>query len=329
MVFQLASGGDIMIINADGTGLRKLTTGLDPALSYDGKTVAFTRWQGDQGSVWLINTDGSNERQIAFGLTKAKGAEWSPDGKQVVVNYSHEGRPGPTNQCSSGTHAPSGAYDVHTEIKNGKTFVCYTLPPDEHWTLHAINLADGKAEDLYGGMYSFRPTWDPTKSWRIVSQAGNGLLETSVNKDHYQYLTDQPHDEAPSISPDGRFLAITSNGDGSRYDIFRLNSDGSGRTRLTDMPLWTTAGPDAQNRLAEPGTGLVTRWDSNRLPDQSHGPLGGLDYGRRRFEPAPHVPAGRKQPAQLRAGFCGREDLELAVRSRQTDQALPPKIPGP
>ena len=245
MVFQLASGGDIMIINADGTGLRKLTTGIDPALSYDGKTVAFTRWQGDQGSVWVINTDGSNERQIAAGLTKAKGAEWSPDGKQVVVNYSHEGRPNPTNEC--GGSVPSGAYNVNKTIKNGKPWFCYTLPPDPHWTLHVINLDSGKAEDLYGGMYSFRPTWDPTKSWRIVSQAGNGLLETSVNKDHYQYLTDQPHDEAPSISPDGRFMAITSNGDGSRYDIFRLNSDGSGRTRLTDMPLWTTAGPDAQN----------------------------------------------------------------------------------
>ncbi len=36
LVFQTSSGGDIYIVNANGTGLRKLTTGLDPALSPDG-----------------------------------------------------------------------------------------------------------------------------------------------------------------------------------------------------------------------------------------------------------------------------------------------------
>ena len=36
IVFQTSSGGEIYLINADGTDLRYLTTGLDPALSPDG-----------------------------------------------------------------------------------------------------------------------------------------------------------------------------------------------------------------------------------------------------------------------------------------------------
>ncbi len=249
LVFQTSSGGAIMIIDADGSGLRQLTTGMDPALSWDGKQVAFTRWQGVTGSVWVIDVDGSNVRQVADHLRKAKGAEWSPDGRYIVVNYQHEGWVDPHSECmpySPGTYPPYGAYDFSVEVGAGGALLCFMMPPDEHWSLHTIDLTRGDhGEDLYGGMYAFRPAWDPTKAWRIVCEAGNGLLETSVNGDYKNYLTGVVEDKAPAFSPDGQYIAFTERSNsGSRYDIYRINSDGSGRVRLTDIPLWQTVGPD-------------------------------------------------------------------------------------
>src|SRR5512133_172985 len=58
IVFQSASGGPIYAINADGTNVRHLTDGIDPAISPDGRWVAFTRWDGQSigvsGSLWVI-----------------------------------------------------------------------------------------------------------------------------------------------------------------------------------------------------------------------------------------------------------------------------------
>ncbi len=48
IIFQTLSGGPIYVVDADGSNLRYLTTGMDPALSPDGQWVAFTRWEDTQ-----------------------------------------------------------------------------------------------------------------------------------------------------------------------------------------------------------------------------------------------------------------------------------------
>ena len=59
LVFQVCNGCDIYVINADGSGLRRLTDGMDPAWSPDGKKVAFARWRDPRG-IYVIDEDGSN-----------------------------------------------------------------------------------------------------------------------------------------------------------------------------------------------------------------------------------------------------------------------------
>lgn len=261
LVFQLASGGEIMVINPDGTGLRRLTSGLDPALSPDGQRVAFTRWQGESGSLWTINLDGTQERQI-LGFTKqAKGPAWSPDGRQIGLNFQHEGRLDPKTDCADVLKNPDPAIPwnadvptdqngdprvkIHVDMKDFdvKAMLCWKLPPDPHWGLRVINVADGKFEDVDGGTYAFRPTWDPAQPWRIISDGGMGLVEADITQKTSRRLTEEIGDSAPVFSPAGRFLAVTMD-QGGGTDIYRLNADGSGRTRLSKTPLWVTALPD-------------------------------------------------------------------------------------
>jgi TolB protein len=250
ILIQTSSGGEIMVINPDGSGLRRLTTGIDPVLSPDGQTVAFTRWQGETGALWLINIDGSNEREIIGNIKQAKGPEWSPDGSQIVLNFQHGGRLEPKTQCfklSKGNppFPPRNATNFQIKFSKDGPLFCWDVPPDPHWGLRVINLADNSFKDVDGGTYAFRPAWDPTRDWRIVSDGGRGLLELDVNRDYRQMITNEINDGSPVFSPDGRYLLVTlgQQGGGPGYDIFRLNADGSGRVRLTETPLWETALP--------------------------------------------------------------------------------------
>jgi uncharacterized protein YgiM (DUF1202 family) len=255
LALQLSSGGQIMLINADGSGLRRLTHGIDPVLSPDGQTVAFTRWdENEQGSLWTIKTDGTNERQVIGDLRKAKGPDWAPDSSQIIFNYQHGGRLDPKDVCYNLSKRkpptpPFNAYNFKGKLKDGVPYFCWTLPPDPHWGLRVVDLVDNNSKDVDGGTYAFRPAWDPSQPWRIVADGGMGLLGVDLNRAEYrQNLTDNVYDGSPVFSPDGRYLAVTagSQGGGPGHDIYRLNADGSGRLRLTQTPLWVTAGPDEQ-----------------------------------------------------------------------------------
>ncbi|MCS7261757.1 MAG: hypothetical protein NZ765_13450, partial [Anaerolineae bacterium] len=254
LAIQLSSGGDIILINADGSGLRRLTNGIDPVLSPDGSQVAFTRWNGEDGSLWVINIDGSGERAVLGATKQAKHPAWSPDGRRIVVNFQHGGRLEEKQVCENliklkmRDAKPNIPWNVDPDsikvkIRNWVPYLCWVLPPDPYWGLRVVNLVDGSYQDLPSDTYAFGPEWDPANDWRIVSSGQGGLVQLDINRLEQWALTDRREDRTPAFSPDGRYIAVAYRQNGG-YDIYRLNADGSGRVRLTQTPLWVTAMPE-------------------------------------------------------------------------------------
>ncbi len=83
---------DIYVMNADGSGIRRLTNDAEPEFgpvwSPDGKQIAFTRQGRGDGlatTVDVMNTDGSGFREIAATpLGSDFRPSWSPDGSSLV-----------------------------------------------------------------------------------------------------------------------------------------------------------------------------------------------------------------------------------------------------
>lgn len=253
LLVQPVSGGNILIINRDGTGLQTLTQGIDPALSPDGTRVAFTRWDGgNTGSLWLINTDGTGERMILGEMRKVKSPSWSPDSQQIAVNFQEGGTIEVQKICHNLADGEPDinyflAYDVDTEVKEDpdspfgfSVFLCWKYPPDPHWKMRVIDVDTGDYEDKPAGQYAFAPAWDPARAWRVVSTAGLGLVQTDINQGTASPLTDDPADRAPVFSPDGQYMAV-SYYQHDHWEVHRLNADGTGRVRLTKTPLYAVA----------------------------------------------------------------------------------------
>ena len=239
IVFQLDSGGPIYVMAPDGTGMRQLTTGIDPALSPDGKQVAFTRWQnsgdGSLGSLWVINLDGNGERAVLNNVRQPKSPAWSPDGKRIAINMQQGGFLNPRRLCS-GSYPPRNAYDITVSVDDkGRVEFCYTIPADPGWGLRLVNLADGTFSDLPRDIHSFAPTWDPANAWHLVYSGDGGLVNLDINRSATWPLTNDLSDRSPVFSPDGSKIAVAYL-QHDHWEVHVMNADGSGRVRLTETP---------------------------------------------------------------------------------------------
>jgi uncharacterized protein YraI len=232
IVFQLSSGGTIYAMNPDGSNLRTLTTGMDPALSPDGQWVAFTRWQGQTagalGSLWVINLDGAGERQVMGFANQVKSPAWSPDGKQIVASLQHGGRVDNTWMCMV-----NGSPTEVDEAIDGAS--CRPLPADPLWALRLVDVATGSYEDLGGEVHSFAPTWNPTNDWQVVFRGDRGLESMDVNGKNFWVVAGNPGYRGPVYSPDGQQIAVTFL-QNDHWEVHVMNSDGAGEVRLTETP---------------------------------------------------------------------------------------------
>lgn len=236
LVFQTGAGGAIYAVNPDGTDLRYLTTGMDPALSPDGQRLAFTRWETSQdgalGSVWLINLDGSGERVIHEYVLNPRTPVWSADGSQIVISHQHGGYVQERRVCGD-QRPPREAYNIETQREDRRIVrFCYTLPPDPYWGLRRIDLATGQTTDLTGDIYSLSPAWDPNNASHLVYDGEFGLVNLDLSENRTWALTDDFNDRSPVFSPDGSQIALSYRQD-DHWEVHVMQADGSDRRRLT------------------------------------------------------------------------------------------------
>ncbi len=216
LIVQTRSGGDIYVVDLASGAKRLLTTGFDPAISPDGTTVAFTRSGGDKG-LYLIDIDGSNERLIYSGGEGLGWPTFSPDGTYVAFSrYTGEWK---CRDVGFGICLPDGPFM--------DSFPLVRKP--EHG-MSRVNVNGGDFRDLPVLMSAKAPSWGPngivyqSNTSIEVTQDEPGATTTAVLK--------EPYYQDPDWQPNTNLIAFQSR-EGTHWEIFVVNEDGSGMYPLT------------------------------------------------------------------------------------------------
>ena len=179
---------------------RPISNGALPVVSPNGKYIAFSSDRSGAGELYLIRADGSGELQLTHTSDAAGNLAWTRDGKEILF----------------ATFKDNIGY-LYAIDPNGKNRHQLAKIPGRAATLSP----DGKRVLYMAG------TWTATKltvSDLDGSNAKQIIDDTSIAWNNHW-------------SPNGKQIAFTSRTDPkSELAVYLMNSDGSGRRQVTQVP---------------------------------------------------------------------------------------------
>ena len=209
------SPGDIFTINPDGTERTNLTNhtkqnSYEPVWSPDKTKIAFASDMSriDGGTdIYVMNADGTGVTRLTNSTTPVADRQpaWSPDGTKIA--FASFGRDGDQQ---------GGIYLMNTD---GSNIVRLTTHNDgqPHWSPDGTKLAISSTRDAPPGGPKFGKIY-------VMNVDGSGAVAIT---------DDGGADVYPRWSPDGTKIAFSSPNRGNDSDIYVVNADGTGFTRLT------------------------------------------------------------------------------------------------
>jgi Tol biopolymer transport system component len=245
---------EIYAMNADGTGLRRLTrnaaTDGRPVWLPDGGRIGFVRSIRDRNGrssrdeIYVMNADGSDQRRLTLLPRRSGGLTWSPEGEKIafVAPAGHLGAADIFVMNTDGSGLRNVTNTVTTSFdfawsRDGRR-IAYLEGSPGGAPLSVVN-ADGTGKQRLTRPLMVDlglPSWSP--DGRTLAFTGGSVLYT-VHADGtgLHKLTHGPGwNVDPRWSPDGRRILFVSFRDGPGYDLFVMNADGSGQRNLTHTP---------------------------------------------------------------------------------------------
>ena len=248
-IFKVQHGDQICIINADGTGQRRLTTEdytrhFYPSMAPDGNSVVYVQFGGENVyDIYEMTLDGQTT-QLTDALGVLTAPEISPDGRQIAFTHwtpSSEHAIWVMNRDGSNPHQVYESGWDPTWSPNGEEIL---FASDFNGTIqmYIINLKNGSPHQV-NEMSRLRGRTDWSPRQEIVTYSGTSwhrelYLMNADGTNLHQITPEGGNSQGPSFSPDGNWVAFTAYfdhyGEDHGCEIYIMRTDGSDLRRLTD-----------------------------------------------------------------------------------------------
>lgn len=208
----------------------------DPDYSSDGTKIVYSSEEDGEGyfDIWVMNADGTSHIQITNQQYDQINPIWSPDGQRIAYSSNEDG------DVSKDLWIMNADGTQHTQLVSaqgdggGSSRYNHVYPSSFS--------PDGSRIVYYE--YSYRNTYDygPMK-WVATHDYEISSIRSDGSGDRVQLTSWDDFDASHSTwSPDGNSIVFSSresdgyrgdDSDNGEWDLWKMNSDGGGRTQLT------------------------------------------------------------------------------------------------
>ncbi|MCJ7472635.1 MAG: DUF5050 domain-containing protein, partial [Actinobacteria bacterium] len=239
---------DIFSMDLDGSNLKQLTDSSRkdayPAVSPDGKKIAYTSDIDGDGNwqIVVMNWDGTNKIQITDDRVPGGYPTWSFDGRYIFYEVNKDGDWEIYRINSDGSSKKrltfNTNYDWHPFAHPFQYRVIYESGVVGHYDLFIMDY-DGKNIKKISESDMIKRVPSMSIDGKSIAFMGDGdtryIYLMDADGTNIRKITDRPDSEHPYISPDNKYIVFNSYVDG-QSEIFIINIDGTGETRLTNIP---------------------------------------------------------------------------------------------
>ncbi len=194
-----------------------------PSFSPDERTIAFYSRRNGNFDIWTISRTGENLHRLTTEPAEDRWPVWRPDGQKIAFISTRDGEVGVWTMNPDGT-------EQQRLFTGGFGDWSPAWSPDGRYLVFPSRRFSKIKDVVTIGLLSSTPddTFEPGQShlWRY---------DTTTREKPTQLTIGDANGWRPVWSPDGRWIALTSDQSGNR-DIWLMQPDGTGLRQVTTNP---------------------------------------------------------------------------------------------